>query len=47
MDKDLAATKTPLEKAFVLARWGVTSGKQDGAFAAGVVNGYRRCTGGV
>lgn len=39
MDKDLAAAKTPLEKAFVLARWGVTSGKQDGAFVAGVVSG--------
>ncbi|MEC5321574.1 hypothetical protein VSX61_22060 [Brenneria populi subsp. brevivirga] len=23
----------------MLARWGVTSGKQDGAFAAGVVSG--------
>ena len=36
MDKDLAAAKTPLEKAFVLARWGVTSGKQDGAYVAGL-----------
>ena len=39
MDKDLTAAKTTLEKAFVLARWGVTSGKQDGAFTAGVVSG--------
>ncbi|MCW2487141.1 DUF637 domain-containing protein [Candidatus Symbiopectobacterium sp. NZEC127] len=39
MNKDLAAAKTMLDKAFVLARWGVTSGKQDGAFAAGVVSG--------
>lgn len=39
MDKDITAAKTTLEKAFVLARWGVTSGKQDGAFTAGVVSG--------
>ncbi|MDM4209509.1 DUF637 domain-containing protein [Klebsiella spallanzanii] len=39
MDKDLAAAKTPMEKAFVKARWGVTSQTQNGAFLAGMVSG--------
>ncbi|MGI1758108.1 MULTISPECIES: DUF637 domain-containing protein [Serratia] len=39
MEKDLAAAKSPLDKALVLASWGITSHTQDGAFAAGVVSG--------
>lgn len=39
MEKDLAAAKSPLDKALVLANWGITSKTQDGAFAAGVVSG--------
>ena len=39
MEKDLAAAKSPLDKAVVLANWGITSHTQDGAFAAGVVSG--------
>lgn len=39
MDKDLAAAKTPMEKAFVKARWGVTSQTQNRAFLAGMVSG--------
>lgn len=39
MDKDLAAAKTPMERAFVKARWGVTSQTQNGAFLAGMVSG--------
>ncbi len=39
MEKDLAAAKTPLDKALVLANWGITSHTQDGAFVAGVVSG--------
>lgn len=39
MEKDLAAAKSPLDKAVVLASWGITSHTQDGAFAAGVVSG--------
>ncbi|MEL5515614.1 DUF637 domain-containing protein [Serratia bockelmannii] len=39
MEKDLAAAKSPLDKALVLANWGITSHTQDGAFAAGVVSG--------
>lgn len=33
MDKDLAAAKTPMERAFVKARWGITSQTQNGAFS--------------
>lgn len=39
MEKDLAAAKSPLDKAVVLANWGITSHTQDGAFAAGVLSG--------
>lgn len=39
MNKDLAAAKTPMERAFVKARWGVTSQTQNGAFVAGMVSG--------
>ncbi|HBK4607411.1 DUF637 domain-containing protein [Serratia nematodiphila] len=39
MEKDLAAAKSLLDKALVLASWGITSHTQDGAFAAGVVSG--------
>jgi len=39
MEKELAAAKSPLDKALVRANWGITSGTQNGAFAAGVVSG--------
>ncbi|HGM6878993.1 TPA: DUF637 domain-containing protein [Serratia marcescens] len=39
MEKELAAAKSPLDKALVMANWGITSGTQNGAFAAGVVSG--------